>query len=76
MICNLSNPATAKLRKITFHPLEVVSRYRDPQREVDENYITVKKTKQNKIEHNGTERNGIEKSKTKQKLNRTYQQLL
>ena len=48
MICNLSNPETANLRKINFHPLEVVSRYRDPQREVDENYITEKKQSRTK----------------------------
>ena len=28
----------AKLNNLNYHPLEVVSRYRDPQFEVDENY--------------------------------------
>ena len=32
------NPSTAKLFGINFHPLEVVSRWRDPQLQVSENY--------------------------------------
>ena len=35
---NQSNPLPAKLFYLNFHPLEVVSRYRDPQLQVDENY--------------------------------------
>ena len=34
----LINPEDAKLRKFNFHPLEVVSRYRDSQLQVGENY--------------------------------------
>ena len=34
----LTNPDAAKLINLNFHPLEVVSRYRDPQLQVDENY--------------------------------------
>ena len=32
------NPYPAKLTYFNFHPLEVVSRYRDPQLQLDENY--------------------------------------
>ena len=32
------NPLTAKLFNLNFHPLEVVSRYSDPQLQVSENY--------------------------------------
>ena len=32
------NPLTAKLINLNFHPLEVVSRWRDPQLQVSENY--------------------------------------
>ena len=32
------NPCPAKLIYLDFHPLEVVSRYRDPQPQVVENY--------------------------------------
>ena len=32
------NPYPAKVIHLNFHPLEVVSRYRDPQLQVDENY--------------------------------------
>ena len=32
------NPHSAKVIYLNFHPLEVVSRYRDPQLEVVENY--------------------------------------
>ena len=35
--CHL-NPITAKLFNLNFHPLEVVSRWRDPQLQVSENY--------------------------------------
>ena len=31
-------PLTAKLLNLNFHPLEVVSRWRDPQLQVSENY--------------------------------------
>ena len=34
----LLNPYPAKLLYLNFHPLEVVSRYRDPQLQVAENY--------------------------------------
>ena len=32
------NPQIAKLNNLNFHPLEVVSRYRDPQLQVGDNY--------------------------------------
>ena len=32
------NPQSDKLNNLIFHPLEVVSRYRDPQLQVGENY--------------------------------------
>ena len=32
------NPHLAKLIYLNFHPLEIVSRYRDPQLQVSENY--------------------------------------
>ena len=32
------NPLTAKLINLNFHPLEVMSRWRDPQLQVSENY--------------------------------------
>ena len=32
------NPCPAKLNNLNFQPLEVVSRYRDPQLQVTENY--------------------------------------
>ena len=32
------NPLTAKLLNLNFYPLEVVSRWRDPQLQVSENY--------------------------------------
>ena len=35
------NPYPAKKIYLTFHPLEVVSRYRDPQLQVGENYAYV-----------------------------------
>ena len=34
---NLSNPYPARLVYLNFHPLQVVSRYRDPQLQVGEN---------------------------------------
>ena len=39
MIINLTfiNPLTAKLFNLNFNPLEVVSRWRDPQLQVSEN---------------------------------------
>ena len=37
-ICKRLNPLTAKLFNWNFHPLEVVSRWRDPQLQVSENY--------------------------------------
>ena len=33
-----SNPQSATLYNLNFHPLEVVSRYREPQLQVGENY--------------------------------------
>ena len=41
------NPVTAKLFILNFHPLEVVSRWRDPQLQVSENYSDL--TKYDKI---------------------------
>ena len=37
------NPLTAKLFNFNFHPLEVVSRWRDPQPQASENYSDFKK---------------------------------
>ena len=37
------NPLTAKLFNLNFHPLEVVSRWRDPQLQVIENYSDLTK---------------------------------
>ena len=37
------NPLTAKLFNFNFHPLEIVSRWRDPQLEVSENYSELTK---------------------------------
>ena len=37
------NPLTAKLFNLNFHPLEVVSRWRDPQLQVRENYSCLTK---------------------------------
>ena len=39
----LINPSTAKLFNLNFHPLEVVSRWRDPQLQVSENYSDLTK---------------------------------
>ena len=35
------NPLHAKLSYLNFHPLEAVSRYRDPQLQVDDNYAYI-----------------------------------
>ena len=35
---HIINPLTAKLFNLNFHPLEIVSRWRDPQLQVSENY--------------------------------------
>ena len=37
------NPLTAKLFNLNFHPLEVLSRLRDPQLQVSENYSELTK---------------------------------
>ena len=37
VIVTILNPLTANLFKLNFHPLEVVSRLRDPQLQVSEN---------------------------------------
>ena len=42
-----SNPQSAKLNNLNFHPLEVVSRYRDTQLQVDENYSYVSNLRPN-----------------------------
>ena len=39
------NPLTAKLFNLNFHPLEVVSRWRDPQLQVSENYSNMTKSR-------------------------------
>ena len=39
----LVSPLTAKLFNLNFHPLEVVSRWRDPQLQVSENYSDLTK---------------------------------
>ena len=41
------NPLTAKLLNLNFHPLEVVSRWRDLQLQVSENYSVLKKMEVN-----------------------------
>ena len=38
-----SSPLTAKLFNLNFHPLEIVSRWRDPQLQVSENYSDLTK---------------------------------
>ena len=43
------NPLTAKLFDWNFHPLEVVSRWRDPQLQVGENYSWLDKMEINDI---------------------------
>ena len=40
---SLVNPLPAKLFNLNFHPLEVVSRWRDPQLQVSENYSDLTK---------------------------------
>ena len=39
LILSLINPFPAKVIYLNFQPLEVVSRYRDPQPQVVENYL-------------------------------------
>ena len=41
------NPCHAKLIYFDFHPLEVVSRWRDPQLQVSENYLDLTKMEVN-----------------------------
>ena len=41
------NPLTAKLFNLNFHPLEVVSRWRDPQLQACENYSDLTKMEVN-----------------------------
>ena len=41
------NPCHAKLIYSDFHPLEVVSRWRDPQLQVSENYLDLTKMEVN-----------------------------
>ena len=43
MFTMIFNPLTAKLFNMKFHPLEVVSRWRDPQLQVSENYSDLTK---------------------------------
>ena len=43
------NPLTAKLNNLNFRPLEVVSRYRDPQLQVGDNYSCLFNLRPNKI---------------------------
>ena len=43
MAPNCINPLTAKLFNLNFHPFEVVSRWRDPQLQVSENYSDLTK---------------------------------
>ena len=38
------NPLAAKLFNLNFHPLEVVSRWRDPQLQVSKNYSDMTKS--------------------------------
>ena len=45
-----SNPLTVKLFNLNFHPLEVVSRWRDPQLQVSENYTDLKKMEVNSFQ--------------------------
>ena len=40
-----TNISTAKLFNLNFHPLEVVSRWRDPQLQVGENYSDLTKSR-------------------------------
>ena len=44
------NPLTAKLFNWNFHPPEVVSRWRDPQLQVSENYSDLTKMEVNKFQ--------------------------
>ena len=43
VLFNIINPLTAKLFNWNFHPLEVVSCWRDPQLQVSENYSDLTK---------------------------------
>ena len=43
IICVFLNPLTAQIFNWNFHPLEVVSRWRDPQLQVSENYSDLTK---------------------------------
>ena len=43
LVSSTVNPLTAKLFNLNFHPLEVVSRWRDPQLQVSENYSDLTK---------------------------------
>ena len=45
-----NNPLAAKLFNLNFHPLEVVSRWRDPQLQVSENYSDLKKLEVKKFQ--------------------------
>ena len=45
------NPLTAKLFNLNFHPLEVVSRRRDPQLQVSENYSDLTKWRSTVFKH-------------------------
>ena len=38
-VLSLFNPLNAEIKNLNFHPLEAVSRYRDPQLQVAENYL-------------------------------------
>ena len=49
-ICLRFNPLTAKLFNLNFHPLEVVSRWRDPQLQVSKNYVRFDKMEVNKFQ--------------------------
>ena len=46
---NMLNPLTAKLINLNFHPPEVVSRWRDPQLQVSENYADLTKWRSTRI---------------------------
>ena len=46
-LIRIINPSAAKLFSLNFHPLEIVSRWRDPQLQVSENYSDLKKIEVN-----------------------------
>ena len=46
------NPLTAELFNLNFHPLEVVSRCRDPQLQVSENYSDLTKWRSTDFKYN------------------------